>query len=48
MSAKDIFVIMALWLLRTGLGEEGAEAMVGVGGFALFGQISIRLQGVSR
>jgi hypothetical protein len=28
---------------HTGLGEKGAEAMVGVGGFALLGQVSIRL-----
>jgi hypothetical protein len=31
-------------LVRTGLGEEGAETMVVIGGFALLGQEAIGLQ----
>jgi hypothetical protein len=27
----------------TSLGEEGAEALIGISGLALFGQVSIRL-----
>lgn len=32
-------------IMRTGLGEEGAEALVGVSGLALIGQVAIGLQG---
>lgn len=31
--------------VRTGLGKEGAEALVGVSGFALVGQVAIGLRG---
>jgi len=30
-------------MARTGLGEEGTEAMIGLGGFPLLGQITIGL-----
>lgn len=30
-------------LIHTGLGEEGAESLVGVGGFAFFGQVTVGL-----
>lgn len=31
--------------VRTGLGKEGAEALVGVSGFTLVGQVAIGLRG---
>jgi hypothetical protein len=38
-------VVSYTFLLHTGLGEEGAEAMVGISGFALLGQVSVGLNG---
>lgn len=32
-------------IVRTGLGEEGAETVIGVSGLALIGQVAIGLRG---
>lgn len=55
-SAGNIFALaysisISTWIIKvdsgtqlTGLGEEGAETLIGVGSFTLFGKIAIRLE----